>query len=348
MEKTMVNWGVIGPGHIARVFCNGLRFSRTGKATAVASRDKSKAEAFAAMFSIPTVHDSYDALLADATVNAVYIATIHPAHLEWATRAAQAGKHVLVEKPMGMNTSEVASMIEAARENDVFLMEAFMYRFHPQIEKLRALIQDGAIGEVRMVRSSFGYNADFASSNTFEHGGIMDVGCYAASASRLVAGAASGKPFLDPVEIKASGFVGETRVDYVAAASLCFENEVVAQISTAITCNLPSEIVVFGSDGVLTVPQPWLPSTPCRGAQSPLPLDTPFPPSEILLSRSGRQETIVIEVDRDLFTYEADTVAEHIDARQAPAMSWDDSLGNMKLMDEWRSQIGVVFPEDAV
>ena len=344
----MVSWGIIGPGHIARVFCNGLRFSRTGEATAVASRDKRKAESFADMFTIPIVHDSYEDLLTDDNVDAVYVATIHPAHLEWAIKAAVAGKHVLVEKPMGMDTTEVISMIEAAKSSDVFLMEAFMYRCHPQIERLSILIQEGAIGDVRMVRSSFGYNADFASSNTFDHGGIMDVGCYAASASRLVAGAASGQPFLNPIEIKAAGVVSDTGVDCIAAASLLFENDVVGQISTSITCNLPSEIVVFGTEGVLRVPEPWLPSTPCRGADSPLPLDTAFPPSEILLSRRGQQETIMVEVNRDLFTYEADVVAEYIDARQTPTMSWEDSLGNMQLMDEWRSQIGVVFPEDVV
>jgi predicted dehydrogenase len=348
----MVNWGIIGPGEIARVFCNGLRFSETGQATAVASRDKRRADDFAAMFSIATVHDSYESLLADPSVDAVYIATIHPAHVEWATRAARAGKHLLVEKPMGMNASEVATMIEAAQANDVFLMEAFMYRCHPQIEKLTTLIQDGAIGEVKVVRSSFGYSAPADTSRyiydkTLAGGGIMDVGCYPASAARLVAGAASGQPFLDPIAVKAAGTVGETGVDLVGAATLRFENDVIAQISTAITCNIPSEIVIFGTAGTLTVPQPWLPSTLCRRATSPLPLDTAFPSSEILLQRHGQTETIIVAADRDLFTYEADMVAAHIADRQAPAMNWADSAGNMALLDEWRAQVGVSYAQDA-
>ncbi len=347
----MVNWGIIGPGHIARVFCNGLRFSTTGQATAVASRDKSKADKFAAMFSIATVHDSYADLLADTAVDAVYIATIHPAHLEWVTKAAQAGKHILVEKPMGMNSREVVAMTAAAQANDVFLMEAFMYRCHPQINKLTTLIQDGAIGAVKLVRSSFGYNAQFnPSSRAYNHalagGGIMDVGCYPASAARLVAGAVSGQSFLDPIEVKASGIIGETGVDYIAAATLRFDNGVMGQISTAITCNIPGEIVVFGSAGVLTIPQPWLPSSPCRSAQEALGLDTKFPPSEILLERQGQIETIVVAADRDLFTYEADMVAEHIAARQAPAMNWADSQGNIQLLDEWRAQVGLVYHEE--
>ena len=137
----MIHWGIIGPGHIARVFCNGLRFTDKGQATAVASRGRQKARQFAADFSIATVHDSYQDLLADPSVDAVYIATIHPAHLQWVELAAIAGKHILVEKPIGINAGEVSAMIKAAQCNDVFLMEAFMYRCHPQMQRLATLIQ---------------------------------------------------------------------------------------------------------------------------------------------------------------------------------------------------------------
>lgn len=348
----MINWGIIGPGHIARVFCNALRFSKTGRATAVASRDKDKASEFAKLFSLATVHDSYEALLTDAAVDAVYIATIHPAHLQWVVKAARAGKHILVEKPMGMNAGEVAAMTAAARENDVFLMEAFMYRCHPQIDKMSALIRDGAIGQTQIVRSAFGYRAPFnptsrAYSYELAGGGIMDVGCYPASAARLVAGAAVGQPFADPIEIKASGLIGETGVDYYAAAVLRFDSGVVGQISTGIACNIPGEIVAFGSEGILTIPQPWLPSSPCRTARDLVDLDSQIPGGEILLTRKGQTEHMAVAVDRDLFTYEADMVAEHIGQRQAPAMSWADSLGNMKLLDAWRAQIGLRYPQDS-
>ena len=347
----MINWGIIGPGGIARVFCNGLRFSKTGSATAVASRDRSKAESFAEMFDIGTVHDSYDALLADPSVDAVYIATIHPAHKEWVLKAAEAGKHILVEKPMGMNHGEVSTMIEAAKANDVFLMEAFMYRCHPQIQKMADLIQDGAIGEVRVIRAAFGFHANFnPDSRSYNYdlagGGIMDVGCYPSSASRRVAGAAAGKTFLDPVEVKAAGHIGESGVDYYAAAVLKFENDIVAEISTGVACALSNDICVYGTNGVLTVPNPWLPSTPCRTAREALPLDTIFPASEIHLTRKGDTEIVVVEADRDLFTYEADMVADHIADRQAPAMTWADSEGNIRLLDAWRAEIGLTYPQD--
>ena len=348
----MIHWGIIGPGHIARVFCNGLRFTDKGDAIAVASRDPHKARQFAADFSIATVHDTYQDLLADPSVDAVYIATIHPAHLQWVELAAAAGKHILVEKPIGINAGEVAAMIEAAQSNDVFLMEAFMYRCHPQMQQLAALIQQGAIGAVRLVRASFGYHADFdphirAYNRDLAGGGILDVGGYTASAARFVAGAAAGTTFLDPQEVKACGVIGASGVDYYTAATLSFANGVVGQLSTGVACNIPSEIAVFGSEGILTVPQPWLPSTPCRTARDPLPPETEFPPSSLLLQQGGSTSEITVAVDRDLFSYEADMVADHISARQAPAMSWADSLGNMQLMDRWRAEIGLSYPQDS-
>ncbi|MBT4136725.1 MAG: hypothetical protein HOE48_02365 [Candidatus Latescibacteria bacterium] len=127
---------------------------------------------------------------------------------------------------------------------------------------------------------------------------------------------------------------------------LSAEQDMIAQISTGVACNLPGEITVFGSEGILSLPQPWLPSSPCRTAKDALPLDTAFPSSEIHLQRKGQTETIVVDVDRDLFTYEADMVAKHIDARQAPVVSWDDSLGNMKVLEKWRAEIGLKYEQD--
>jgi predicted dehydrogenase len=137
-------------------------------------------------------------------------------------------------------------------------------------------------------------------------------------------------------------------VDHYAAATLQFENDVVAQIVTGIACQIPDEVSVYGEEGMLTLSNPWLPSSPCRSAPAPLPPDTAFPSTTIVLRSHGapEPEEIVIDVDRDLFTYEADTVAENIAHRQAPAMSWDDSLGNMRLLDRWRQEIGLVYEQD--
>lgn len=346
----MLNWGVIGPGGIARVFCNGMRFTDSGQIFAVASRTKSRADEFADVFDIQRRYGSYEALLEDADIDAVYIATIHPHHAEWAIKAAEAKKHILVEKPISIDHATASTMIDAARENDVFLMEAFMYRCHPQIQRVADLIQEGAIGEVQFIQATFGFQAGFNSEGRLFNremggGGILDIGCYTASIARKVAGAAAGKLFLDPISVKAHGKVGPTGVDHIAAATLKFENEIIAEIACAVECNIGSKVIIYGSGGTITIPSPWLPSSPCRGARAAMPLDTTFPPSQIVLNSYQDRETteISVEVDRDLFTYEADMVANHISDRQAPAMSWDDTLGNMKVLDAWREEIGVVY-----
>jgi len=350
----MLNWGLIGAGGIARVFANGLRFSKTGRAVAVASQTAGKAEAFARDFAIPKSYTSYDALLADPEIAAVYISTIHPFHAACAILAAQAGKHILVEKPLALNAAEAATMIAAARANDVFLMEAFMYRCHPQTQKLAELVAAGAVGRVQVIRAVFSFGATFnPTSRTFARelggGGIMDVGCYPASLARLIAGAAIGQPCAEPSQVKGCGVLGPTGVDHYAAATLQFESGIVAELITGVACRMPVEAAVFGEAGALTVANPWLPSSPCRTARMPLPLDTRFPAVSIALHtyRTGQVEEIVIQPDRDLFTYEADTVAAHIADRQAPAMSWDDTLGNMRLLDRWRAEVGVVYGQDA-
>jgi len=349
----MLNWGVIGAGGIARVFCNGMRFSKTGRITAVASRSKERGENLAADFSIPKQYTNYESLLTDGEIDAVYISTIHPAHAEWVIKAASAGKHILVEKPICINAQEAEAMIEAARANDVFLMEAFMYRCHPQTLKLANLVRDGAVGQVQMVRAIFSYLAGYdpasrAYANELGGGGILDVGCYTASMTRLIAGAASGKPFLEPLQVKGCARVGPTGVDHYAAATLQFENDIIAQVISGVGVQMPDEVSIYSTEGSLSVPNPWLPSSPCRFAREALPLDTVFPPASITLQRRGapQPEEIIIEVDRDLFTYEADTVAENIAHRQSPRMSWQDTLGNMRLLDRWRREGNIVYQMD--
>ena len=151
-------WGILGPGYIAREFADGVRASATGELVAVGSRKIESANQFGDEFGIRNRHGSYEALLADLAVQAVYIATPHPMHAEWAIRAAEAGKHLLVEKPIGMNQYEASAIIDAAQVNNVFLMEAFMYRCHPQTAKLWELIASGTIGQVRLIQAAFGYN----------------------------------------------------------------------------------------------------------------------------------------------------------------------------------------------
>lgn len=342
----MTRWGIIGAGEIARVFANGVRFSRTGRIVAVASRTPDRRSGLAEDFAIPRRYSTYEDLLADAEVDAVYISVLHPDHAAWAIAAARARKHVLVEKPIAMNAGEAAAMIAAARQNDVFLMEAFMYRCHPQMSRLAELIRNGAIGEVLAIRSAFSFARPFdEKSRLFNKalggGGILDVGCYPASFARFCAGAAIGRPFADPLAVKASGVVLPSGVDTFTAAVAKFPSGIVAELLCGISCQVPIDATVFGTAGRLSLPNPWLPSSPARRAVKPLPLDTAWPSEKILLWKSDQAEPAEIDItsDRDLYTYEADTVDRYIADRQAPAMSWDDSLGNMKLLDAWRQEI---------
>jgi len=338
-----LRWGIIGTGLIAKEFADGINASTTGELSAVASRTRASAETFGDAYRVPHRFDSYQSMLDSSLVDAVYICTPHPMHAEWSIKAAEAGKHILVEKPIGMNWFETMAMIDAARVNDVFLMEAFMYRCHPQMRKLAEIIRAGAIGAVQMIRASFSYAAGFDPANRQYNndlggGGILDVGCYPVSIARLIAGAAQGKSFAEPIDVKGVGHLGPTGVDHYAAAVLRFAGDLIAQVCTGIGLNTHNDNIVeiFGSDGKITLPDPWIPSRWDRS------------PAKIILKRHKEKspETILVPCADDLYTCEADEVARNISARQAPAMSWDDSLGNMRVLDRWRAELGLVYESE--
>ena len=333
-----LTWGILGTGAIAQAFARGLTSSRTGQLIAVGSRTQASADAFGAAFDVPHCHASYDALLANPDVQAVYIATPHPLHAEWAITAAEAGKHVLCEKPVALNHAEAMAMVEAAHRHDVFLMEAWMYRCHPQTARLVELIQAGAIGEVRLIQATFSFHTRFDPASRLLNqelggGGILDVGGYCTSLARLIAGAATGQPFAEPTTVAGAGYIGlVSRVDEYAVATLQFPGGIIAQLGAGVQLQQENVVRIFGTAGQILVPEPWLPARE-GGA------------STILVQRHGEgaPQQIVVETDVGLYTLEADTVAAHLDARQAPAMTWADSLGNMQTLDRWRAAIGLVY-----
>ncbi|MDH7571262.1 MAG: Gfo/Idh/MocA family oxidoreductase, partial [Armatimonadota bacterium] len=153
-----LKWGILSTGRIAGVFAKGLAASTTGELVAVGSRNQASADRFGEEFGLSRCYGSYEALLADPEVEAVYIAVPHPFHAEWAIKAADAGKHILCEKPLTLNYPEAMAVVEAAVRNDVFLMEAFMYRCTPQTAKLVELIREKAIGEVRLIQANFAFH----------------------------------------------------------------------------------------------------------------------------------------------------------------------------------------------
>lgn len=338
-SQRTLSWGLIGTGAIAQAFVRGVSQSKLCKIVAVGSRTKEQAEKFGTQHNIATRHGSYDALLADTSVEAVYISTPHPMHAEWVIKAARAKKHILVEKPMALNHPQAMAMVEAAREHGVFLMEAFMYRCHPQTAKIVELVKSGAIGRVTMIQATFGFQAGFnAESRIYKNelggGGILDVGAYAISMSRLVAGAAQGKAYADPNDVVGLGRVGESKVDEYAAAVLKFntsQGEIIAQCATAVAANLDNTVRIIGTDGSIFVPNPWTADRQNGGKFA------------FQVRSKGKTEEVAIETDRTAFSMEADLVAEAILAGKtqadAPAMSWGDSLGNLRTLDRWRSAL---------
>ncbi|CAN5502297.1 aldo/keto reductase [soil metagenome] len=340
-SRGKVRWGILSTGAIAKCFARNLSASKTGVLHAVASRDRATAEKFGNDFAIPNRYPSYEALLADANVDAVYIAPPHPLHAVWAIRAAEAKKHVLVEKPMAVNHAGAMAMTEAAVANDVFMMEAFMYRCHPQTAKLIELIRERAIGDVRIIRATFSFHAGFNPesrifSNAQAGGGILDVGCYTVSMARLIAGVATGRDFADPFEVRGQAHLGKTGVDEWAIADLKFPGNILAQLSTGVSVNQDNGVTIFGSEGSISLPNPWVADRAHAEA------------GRIIVHRNGEpSREIAIEATVTSFTYEADVVGRAIlsGVRQpsSPAMNWDDSLGNLRTLDRWRESIGLKY-----
>jgi predicted dehydrogenase/aryl-alcohol dehydrogenase-like predicted oxidoreductase len=337
-----VRWGILSTGAIAHRFATELADSQTGRAIAVASRSADTAEAFGDAHGIDRRHSTYQSLLDDSEVDAVYIAPPHPQHAEWAIRAAEAGKHILCEKPLALNYAEAEAVVEAARRHDVFLMEAFMYRCHPQTRRLVELLREGAIGDVRVVEAvhSFKGSSDPAGrllANELGGGGILDVGCYCMSGARLVVGASQGVAFADPTDISGAAHIGASRVDEWAVASLAFEGGIVAHLATGVQVYQPPVLIVHGDLGSITVPAPWLPGV--DGARM----------TEILVHRAGAPlERVAVEAERGLYANEADQVGACIRAgkRESSAMSSADTLGNMASLDRWRATVGVVYDSE--
>ncbi|MAX23303.1 MAG: oxidoreductase [Phycisphaeraceae bacterium] len=338
-----LRWGIIGPGNIAKQFANGVNHSKHCKLVAVASRTPGKADTFADEYNIPTRYTSYEELIADENVDAIYIATPHTQHPEWSIKCSKAGKHVLSEKPAGLNRYQTEAMIQAAREAGTFFMEAYMYRTHPQIAKVLELIQGGAIGDVRFIDAKFAFNASGAPATSrlkdpnLGGGGILDVGGYAVTFVKLIAGSTKTTQSINPTKVKAVGVIGETKVDDYAAASLEFPGNILAQVATGVCVGMDNKARIFGTNGSITVETPWVPAR--EGGTV-----------KLTLNNADGEQIIEVTTDEYLYGMEADTCAKAIAAGKqqadAPAMSWDDSLGTFAVLDEWRSQIGLVYPAE--
>ena len=337
-----VRWGILGTGKIARILAGALAESRDGRLVAVGSRDAVRSEAFATEFGVDRHHGGYAELVRDDGVDLVYVATHHPWHREWAVAAAESGKHVLCEKPMAVRADDAVVIVDAARRNDVFLLEAFAYRSHPQTHRLVELLRGGAIGDVRMIDAVFGYDAGPDPSNylmvhALAGGSILDVGCYTSSMAHLVAAAATGADVVETSDVAAAATIGPTRVDHSTAATLAFPGDILARVACSIQANLESSLRIDGSEGRITVASPWLPGRIGSTAT-------------IVLERWGSErEEIDVPTEAEVYTIEVDAVNAMITAgeRSPSTMTWEDSLANMRTLDRWRRAIGLRYEGDS-
>lgn len=276
----MAGWGIIGTGRIARKFAQALAPSASEELVAVASRDAGRAESFARELGAARGYGSYDELLADPAVEQIYLALPNALHAEWANAAAAAGKHVLCEKPLATSAAEAESMFETARQHGVWLMEAFMYRFHPQTLRLQEILASGAIGELRLIRASFAFTvsdpANVRLSADLAGGALMDVGCYCVNVARMVAGERPARAF-------AFAQVGASGVDESLVGSLEYPSGALAQIACSLKASRHHQLQVAGSAGIVEVDEVFT-----------VPADRP---TQIRLVRGSAQDQIeLIEV----------------------------------------------------
>jgi xylose dehydrogenase (NAD/NADP) len=248
-----VKWGIVSTAHINRLVIPGAHESPKVDLVAVASRDRARAESYAREWGIERAYGSYDELLADPEIEAVYISLPNNQHCEWSIRAVEAGKHVLCEKPFSRSVAEVSAAFDAADRAGRLLSEAFMYRHNPQTARLRALLEGGAIGELRLVRAAFSYSLydpdNIRLRTDVEGGALMDVGCYCVSGTRLLAG--------EPESVYGRAWLGETGTDWVFTGSLRFPGDVLTQFDCGTALPVRDELEAIGSEGSLFLDDPW-------------------------------------------------------------------------------------------
>jgi D-xylose 1-dehydrogenase (NADP+, D-xylono-1,5-lactone-forming) len=305
-----VKWGIVSTANINRKVIPGAHASDKVELVAVASREQARADAYAREWEIPRAYGSYDDLLADAEVEAVYISLPNTLHCEWSINAMEAGKHVLCEKPLSRDPGEVSAAFDAAERTGMLMSEAFMWRHNPQTKKLKELVDGGAIGELRLIRSTFSYSlyddANIRLRTDVDGGALMDVGCYCVSGSRLLGG--------ESLEAHGLARRGPSGTDWVTAGVLRFPDDVLATFDCGTALPNRDELEAIGSEGSLFLDDPWHCNTPV-----------------IELRRDGEVERIELERE-DSYRLELENVSDAIRGEGELLLGRDDAMGQATTM----------------
>ena len=304
--------GLLSTANINRAILAGA--ARTGRVdvVAVASRDAGRADAYAAEHGIATAHGSYEALLADPDVEAVYISLPNGMHHEWTMYALAAGKHVLCEKPYTRHPHEAEEAFDAADAARLVLAEAFMYRHHPQTATVARLVADGAIGRLCAVKATFTFPlrdlSDVRALPELDGGALMDVGCYCVSGIRLLAG--------EPEHVRGEQVTGTTGIDMAFHGTLRCAGDVVGQFEATFRSPQRQSLEAVGEDGVLVVEAPW--RVDWGGS--------------VTLRRDGATE--LVEVDEaDAYTLELENLADAIEGRAPALLGRADAVGQARAIE---------------
>jgi predicted dehydrogenase len=308
----VTTWGIISTADINRLVIPPAQKSPKIDLAAVASRTQDRADEYAAQWGIPRAFGSYEELLADPEIECVYISLPNTMHTEWSIKSVEAGKHVLCEKPFTRNPEDVTAAWDAADRAGRVLSEAFMWRHSPQTARLRGLIDEGAVGEVRLIRSAFSYSlydeANIRLRTDVEGGALMDVGCYCVSGSRF---AAAG----EPVEAYGSAWYGPSGTDWVFTGLLRFPGDVLATFDCGTALPNRDELEVIGSDGSLFLDDPWHARTPV-----------------IEVRRDGKVERIEVE-QADSYGLELENVSAAAAGEAELLLGREDAMGQARALE---------------
>jgi D-xylose 1-dehydrogenase (NADP+, D-xylono-1,5-lactone-forming) len=311
MASEPVKWGIVSTADINRKVIPGAKASQQVDLVGVASRTQERADAYAQEWGIPRAYGSYDALLADSEIEAVYISLPNTMHCEWSIRAVEAGKHVLCEKPLTRHPDEAAAAFDAADRAGRLLSEAFMYRHNPQTAKLKELVADGAVGELRLIRSAFSY-ALFDEQNIrlrtdVEGGALMDVGCYTVSGSRLLGG--------EPERVWGEAWFGPSGTDWVFTGTLRFPGDVLATFDCGTALTNRDELEAVGTEGSLFLDDPWHCNRPV-----------------IEVRRDGGVERVELE-HADSYRLELENLSAAIRGEGELLLGREDALGQARALE---------------
>ncbi len=278
----------------------------------VGSRDAAKADAYAAAHGIARAHGSYEALLTDPELDAVYISLPNGLHHEWTMKVLAAGKHVLCEKPYSRHPTEVEAAFDVAEKAGLVLMEAFKYRHHPQTRLVERLVREGALGKLLSIRATFTFplrdHANVRAQPDLDGGALMDVGCYCISGARLLAG--------EPLSVKAFQVIGPTGVDMALYGTLHHRDGVVTQFDASFIAPQRQVLEVVGENAVLTVQAPWR-------------VDWP---GGLELFRDGKAEALDVPTANS-YVLELENLAEAVAGAAPPLLGRDDALGQARTIN---------------